>query len=292
MKPSVCPVISLLVHEHPEVVRGQLANIATFVPDATIVIHVSAAFRAEFTKSFASVPHNVFVNPKSLRMGLADGSQLLAHLENFRFIQRTGRLGTHFIFHASNELFVRHGLGEHLSAFDCGDNAFSIDNLPDWLWGRRASRDVRLNRLMSQVGVQDIYGSQCEGSFYRWDKMATMVAACDLIPESRWQRIVRSALQEKNRLPGGWRIPMPFLKSLYAQEEIFLPTLMRDSKLKYCRAFCWMNWNAGLKVSIADVDAVRHGNHDNASTGAKFFSVKRVDRNVDDIVRRHIMALL
>lgn len=303
-------LFSLAVHEKPEVVRNQVENFFHFNPGCQIVIHVSAWMPAtEFDvmrSLLADLPY-VHINDTRLWSGYGDGTQMKMHVVNFQYAQRA-RLNFRYVcLHASNDMFVKHGLADHMGNYDAGFYLPDIaDNDERWVHMVRARKDPRLKKAMRKAGIKKIVGGQVEGSFYNTAIMAEVVA-----------RIMKSAYYE---LPGiyahgssktitkftGKKTVRAVLNRLlkgifYAKEELYFPTLSQDLVKKRAPFnYLYVNWADNLNITRQDIDDIRRDDYSRLGglqqfalkyTDFNFFAVKRVDRKIDDPIRQYITSL-
>lgn len=102
----------------------QILNFTTLNPGCGIVLHMSQGFdwrkselgSEEFDEIIKDFP-NVFINTESVRTGAYDIIQ--AHISNYKYVRSI----VDFEFYcmcASNELFIKPGLYEHIKEYDCG----------------------------------------------------------------------------------------------------------------------------------------------------------------------------
>lgn len=261
-------IFSIPIHEHFEVVLDQVINIKHYNPNCAIVFHISQVFdyknslmtREEFDSCIQKIG-DVYVNPQSLRTGFADIIQ--AHISNFEYVKTVADFHF-FAMMSSNELFVREGLFEKVKTYDCGAN---VDPLNPKATAKtpQAIADNILTKIVSQFPNGEKRGSQIEGTFYRKELFATI---CRVITEAYDYREMKLA---------------------YPREEIYFSTVLyclmqQDSTVKRlddCK-FTLMQWNHALRVFISDVRRIRNSN-------TNFYSLKRIDRTLDDFVRKYIM---
>ena len=103
-------IYSLPAHEKPDVLIDQINNINRFNQQFSvlIVLHLSKRFNLsdEQVKEIAEQP-NVLINPERIITGFMDGSLFEAHLSNINHIYSLKINFRHFIFLASNMMFIR-----------------------------------------------------------------------------------------------------------------------------------------------------------------------------------------
>lgn len=172
--------VSLPVHTRPIVIAGQLANFATFLPEAKVVLHVSAQARftlAELEWALAQAGcSNAVINGQ--RRPTAWGNILPAHLANVSWIRRHLPRCTRICLHSSNDMLVRPGVACHL---EHGGNFLHrrlIRPGNRWRFAAAALGDTALQALCHRLGDAPLIGSQVEGSSY---EAALLYEVADMI---------------------------------------------------------------------------------------------------------------
>ena len=246
-------------------VIDEIINILHFNPGCCIVLHISQQFsfvseylqEEEFLKVLAEMD-NVIVNPNRLRTGFEDIIQ--CHMSNFRFAADIIDF-EYIVFASSNELYIRTGLWDDIRNYEYGpktDIVLSKDT--QWIQGIHVFEDNEFLDTLRDRNISTIYCGQFEGSFMKREMMLRM---CDDIESFYDYRKMTVK---------------------YAREEIFFHTFLaafypkakvRDENTTY------MDWEKDLRVSVADVMNI-------CRTQKGKFSLKRVQRNVNDEVRYFI----
>jgi hypothetical protein len=160
--------VSLPVHEAPLVVADQLGNFARYLPEATVVLHLSRGgvlTPSPLDAALRQAGHrNYLINPN--REQTAWGGIFRAHLVNIAFIRALGD-ATHICFHASNDMLVRPGLAGHIAREGRGYNLRPVTPRSYWWVARRALRDKTLHAFLASFGERPaLFGSQIEGAFF------------------------------------------------------------------------------------------------------------------------------
>jgi hypothetical protein len=285
-------IFSILVHEKLDVVLNQIANFVKFNPKCVIIIHLSHSFRADLGKKIekmSSLDH-VIINNKSIRTGHCDNSQFYAHFSNLLFLKKNRIVFDYVCFHASNDMFVQYGLTDYLSNFEAGFGFFQARGT--WYQGRHALKDQILLKALKKLDldVESLRGSQVEGSFICYDvykKVIALISKNRLHRNSRFResiRTIRDFNKKKNLYFPGLPEGM-----FYAKEEVYFPTFSYLFSTKNCDPYVFINWENELRVTEADIlRIIDAGNKD--MTTAKF-AVKRVERDMNDPIRKFINSL-
>ena len=264
-------VFSVPVHEKWDVVLDLVINYMHFNPECAIVLHVSKDFnesesimkREEFESAIHQIG-NVFINPVSLRTGFADIIQ--AHISNFKYLCSISEFHF-FAMCASNELFVKKGLYEHIEDYDCGVDIFFPEDRPIWRVGHFAKEDKDLKSMLVEMGGDGIVASHIEGTFYT---------------RKIFQSIV--AIIEKCYDYNTMEVPYP-------REEIYFSTVLwnmaqqnKSIKVLNPGIFTLVNWKIRYNRMTISIDDVKRSQN----VESFFYSVKRVDRNINDYIRAYI----
>jgi hypothetical protein len=285
-------IFSILVHEKLDVVLNQIANFVKFNPKCVIIIHLSHSFRADLGKKIEKISSldHVIINNKSIRTGHCDNSQFYAHFSNLLLLKKNRIVFDYVCFHASNDMFVQYGLTDYLSNFETGFGFFQARGT--WYQGRHALKDQILLKALKKLDldVESLRGSQVEGSFMCYDvykKVIALISKNRLHRNSRFResiRTIRDFNKKKNLYFPGLPEGM-----FYAKEEVYFPTFSYLFSTKNCGPYVFMNWENELRVTEADIlRIIDAGNKD--MTTAKF-AVKRVERDMNDPIRKFINSL-
>ena len=158
-------ILSIPVHEKPEVINDQIKNIVKFFPEAAIVLHISASFFDKYSISEIEKNSKVYINPEHLTTSWGD--IVLPHLSNFNYIPRLGIDYDYFVMHSSNDMYIRYGVSEYISRYEAGFNLKYMRQADTYWWPcHLAWEDPWLKLLMIRAGQTKIVASQVEGSFY------------------------------------------------------------------------------------------------------------------------------
>lgn len=263
------PLISIPVHEEPEVIIDQIKNIQRFAPQSTVILHLSQGFRWGKHKEidFSRFP-NVLVNPEHVKTVWGGGFMLDVHISNFKYALKKGRFD-YVILQSSNELFVKDGVQAYISTYDAGVYLRKIESDTLWYQGMRAYKDDNLRRMMTSAGIEQIYGCAHEGTFYKTDVFQKMVTVLEQFLASRAMS--------------------------YPQEEIYFPTVASKFVRTVTHPLCYLHWENELNVTREDIRNIRANNFDQLHSEYvpinNLFTVKRVNRKVNDPLRTYIRFL-
>lgn len=166
-------VISIPVHEAPDVVLDQIDNFRKFLADPVIIIHISGSTKTIFPIDDITSRKNVFINPTHLK---TDWKNIIStHISNFKYACSITDLD-YFVMHSSNDMYVRNGLEEYICQYQAGFNhRYILSDISLWEMGYPAWHDTTLQHIRNAIGQTTIVSSQIEGSFYRKNVMKLIV---------------------------------------------------------------------------------------------------------------------
>lgn len=157
-------VISIPVHEKPDVIKNQIENFRKYLNNPIIVLHVSKVFFEQYSIQDLKQIYGVYVNPKHLDTKWGD--IIHAHISNYEFIREIVDFD-YFVFHSSNDMYIRYGFEEYIQKYEAGFNIRKVINRNSHWWpGNAAFKDIQLAKLMNICGQTMIIASQIESSFY------------------------------------------------------------------------------------------------------------------------------
>lgn len=173
-------IISIPVHEKPDVIRDQINNIKKYFPEAEIVIHVSKEYFKQWKLEEIGYFPGVYINPQHLETHWGD--ILLPHISNFNYIHSLNLDYDYFVMHSSNDMYVRYGVADYIKSYQAGFT-FRYMKRPSSHWWpcEYAFKDPLLKALMDKIRQSRIVASQLEGSFYKREIIEKIM---DFIQES------------------------------------------------------------------------------------------------------------
>jgi hypothetical protein len=168
------------------------------------------------------------------------------------------------VLEASNDLYVRPGAPERIAETRAGFIAQHVTEQTTWVQGPPALRDRQLAAMLADVGAEEIWGGQVEGSYYAADLFREML---DVI---------------------GRHMDLSAEREVYNREEMYFPALgqhllggaPKGHNLVYVDTL-----TRGPAISPAVVYSVLDGTLAGAWTGSDNYGVKRVARRIDDLNR-------
>lgn len=157
-------VISIPVHEKPDVIIDQIQNIKKYFVNAVIVLHISRSFFRNYSADSLYGLSDVYINPQNLET--AWGNIIMTHVSNFEYI--SGLIDfDYFLMHSSNDMYVRYGVENYISKYDAGFCRREVlQKYSMWWPGEAAWNDRQLRNIMQKIGQTRIFATQIEGSFY------------------------------------------------------------------------------------------------------------------------------
>ena len=261
-------IFSIPIHQRFEVVLDQIYNFRHFNPNCGIVFHLSQGFdeagSALSKDEFLSIVEkigNVYINPTSVRTGFADIIQ--AHISNFEYVKDCVDFDF-FAVCASNEAFVRSGLYDYIRDFDCGFSSCPIKKASDWRFGDWLFQDEKLLSYVNNTEAKILNFTKPEGQYY---KKNLFLDICTKI----------KGFYDYN--------VMPFA---YPREEVYFSTIAcnmnaAQQSLKIGDIFTYSAYHFAFLWDVSRIECNR------VSSGRyPFFSVKRVDRSINDNIRIYL----
>lgn len=269
-------LFSIPVHEKPEVVIDQVLNFQHFNPGCGIVLHISQAFdfsksvmdRETFVQKLTALG-NVFVNPESLRTGLQDMIQ--AHIANYRYMRSVCDFDK-FCLCASNDMFYKAGLAEHIRPYACGEDPLVIapeEGKGDrpffrYYYTWKALQDECLKNELAKMETDTIWFSHIEGSYYSKDLFEELANQIEAFYDYRK------------------------MEMKYPREEVYFSTcyMNTDKRERYplCPdgVFTFVPWSRdGFWVWESDL-------HKLEKNPGGYFCVKRVARELNVYLRKYL----
>lgn len=289
-------LISLPIHERPEVVADQLENIKRFMPSSLVMIHISKGFQGDVTglQDLISWQYQgfAFINPE--RLNTAWAGMIQSHLSNFKAAVDAELDFTHFAMHASNDMFVKLGAEEYIEKHGCGVQQFPCS--PDMMWTprRRATWDPQLHAIMDDIGATKMHGSQIEGTFY------TKSIFEDI------HGLFRKNFDVNKIEQYGTKDDNDHNNTLYAREELYFSIIASEIvRGKLARPYLFSEVMTGVKTTPVLIDQIRTNEVNDEDCVEKricdphyrlydkenLYAVKRVARDLRDPLRRYIREL-
>lgn len=249
--------ISIPVHEQHLVVENQLQNIRQFVPNSVVVLHVSGDSPSSFLQGIRAIAKKmdgfVFVNPTNFKTHAANEAGQVTglstvHANNFSYLESVIDFDT-FAIDTSNDMFVRHGIGEVFKKYSCGFHVSMSDPTTyPYKWV--------VDHISKYVTVKTMEKGSQEGSFY---------------PKHVFKEV--SAVIQK-------------MGGMIKAEEMYLPSLafnlFPELYSKNSGAHYVFHNPAHAAVTREDIHKVQYGEH-----GLRY-GVKRVPRTMEDETRKYI----
>lgn len=195
-------LISIPVHEKPDVILDQIENIKRFFSEAQVILHISAGFYKEFTQEKLENISGVWINPTHIET--AWGDIMMPHILNFEYAYQNIDFD-YFVMHSSNDLYITQGAAKYMEKYDAGFNLrFVRQQYTRWWPTALMWTDPWLRDVMNRCGQTQIVASQVEGSFYKREIMGKVIG------------IIRNSITAGSNLN---------LKDRYPREEVFFSTI-------------------------------------------------------------------
>lgn len=281
-------LVSLAVHENSDVVLQQIRNIKKYVPNSIVILHLANGF------DFNEKVSDVYINPISLNTGFLDGSLLFVHLSNLKHAYEKNFNFEHVLFCGSNELFIKKGIDIFIEKYDCSsswsrdqstqiDDGFKRANLDKTLLSllkkdqkilrKRAPEGTFYSkRLASREKIEKFWGCLSFKLFFLFYRVKVLSKVRGIVLNPLARLIVKFNVKSSIAIFG------------YAAEEFYIPSIFHEDNAVLSDSTCYINWEKNLTITENEVDKLR------LSLNNKF-SVKRVERKLDDPIRLYIENL-
>lgn len=258
-------VISIPVHEEPNVVENHLSNIKKFTNNVAVVLHASAHSGIEFYNQIKNLTENkfkdfAFLNNNSFDT-YAPGQNAnvtglsTVHCSNFKYIDSIIEFD-YFALETSNDMFVRRGVENLWEHYECGCNTSQHNTSA---CRNDAERNI-INKISNLINLNTIEIHGPEGTFY---------------PKEVFKEVSNIVIDK--------------IGGFFGDEEIVLHTLAFniDNTLynKNCNSsYIYHDYRDAATKEI-DILSVRNGDKNNK------YAVKRVPRKINDHCRNFIAEL-
>jgi hypothetical protein len=286
------------------VVIDQVNNIQFFVPESVVVLHFSKQFTnwGKYSIKDFEKMDNVIVNPARIPTSYATGILLYLHMLNFKAAVSNCNFDV-FTLHSSNELFVKPGLSKYLEKYDSGFYQHEQTNRnTEWVPGKSTFRDRKLKKIMNKLQLKNIYMSQVEGTFYNRmiaEKIFNIFEKFNIHGVSgEYAFIWDNAVKHVKNFDFICFVFQDLLRRdlLYAKEEVYFPTIASRFAANIGTPYACINWAKDLLVTKDAVDSIIADTHgflkqSNMARYQDVFSVKRIERKMDDPLRTYIKSL-
>jgi len=255
-------VVSLPGHERPEIVINQIQNVQYYMPEAVIVLHISAFFEWNGTENMNVFKlDNVLINPERIPTVYGQGMLPDVHNSNFKFALKNTDFD-YFTMHSSNDMFIKNGVKEYIANYDAGVNQMMVQIHTDWPQKLFAEKDPVLAQLMKHLNIPEMIGSQIEGTFYKTEIFKEMV-----------EEIERFYSYKIEGIP------------YYAREELYYPIVASKFVKNFGIPYTYMKLDGPIPIDM--IDDIRSNN-----IMPDIYNVKRVLRDMSNPVRVYINSLM
>ena len=311
--------ISIPVHEKMDVIVDQMKNFEKYFPEAMVILHLSqsATFSIEELEEIFldNEVTNTIINP--IQVKTSWGAIIQAHLENIRYIVQLDN-AEKVIFHSSNDMLIRQGVYPYVR--DKKNIFHQRKCFADSLWwvSRRALKD----KILTDYFDNNLQASQIEGSMYEIKLLTDLINEIDnnnleitSQPFYPREEIIFSSFANKTGIvPDG----LPYVFSeIHQFDRVFFTILERYSCLFRLPFYLgkiavqilekWLlkkhnyriNKQTIRSICQQDKNYLQHYLRLNDGKSSiwmcyeieNLFGVKRVERNINNSIRRFIREL-
>lgn len=246
-------LISQLVYEPIQWLTALIDNKEKFTSNQTsLCFHLNSESKYSEYEMRLLKSRMVLINPERIRVRAGDGSILMGHLSNFKFVSKFQTF-SHIIFASSNMFWIRKDIETYVYKYNHSVGLEGVRN--GNLHAPRYMRNSTIYKILSKNYSKELW-SYHEGTFYP----TTIVTNFRIFLETFFSRI--EVMEHK-----------------YFPEEFWLPTYMLNYEKshyhKISRPLCWRI--PGPKSNPYD-SIVTHKIIDNLS--CRYYAIKRVLRNL------------
>lgn len=158
-------VVSIPIHENLEVAIDQIRNLKKYILGVGIIVHISEKYNAQIKhcEKMEQI-EDVYINKRHINTD--EKGIIYAHISNYYFARQYSEFD-YFIMHASNDMYIKRGIIDYLDSYEAGFNIHIITCKSQWGPGNYALKDRQLSFILNKYNITSIVGTQIEGSFYR-----------------------------------------------------------------------------------------------------------------------------
>ena len=320
-------LVSLAVHEKPDVIKDQIKNFKFFLKNVVFILHVSKSYFDKYNIEELKGIEDVYINPENLITKW--GNIVSTHISNYNYAKDNIKFD-YIIFHSSNDMLVKHGAYEYIIQYDAGYQLRKVNkNNVHWWPAFLAMKDSQLEQMKNRIGQSTLIASQLEGSFYKKEIMDKVIEIINLYYDessstsfypkeefyfstlssavSDWSKIGKPIifseihrfdrtlwnLKEIFRKINKWTFSKIFGWKLYFLFENLLNTVLFKSK------FYKIKEKDINKINNSDKRYLRKQNFLNDGSGSfqlydisNLFGVKRVEREYNNKIRKYIRKFM
>lgn len=169
-------VFSLLVHESIACVYDQVLNWATYVPNSAVVIHINriAPFDLDELNQCLSKVSGIGIYLNPTRLEVNTWALLEAHMSNWNVLKQSEINCEYVIIEASNSMFCRRGVLEHIFKYDCGyRTAWTAVDFGKFGWKNHPMESD--HGFIRYMHGQPLRNHQPEGSWFRYSMFLPVI---------------------------------------------------------------------------------------------------------------------
>ena len=258
---------SILAHEAPDVLTGQIRNFALYNPGCVIALHLNPSI-GEYVPP-DDVMAEIIVNPTRYSLYWC-GSLVHAINANFKAAIHATTFDR-FEIHASNDLFIKHGRSSYNDGSDASMDSILQSVSSGWAPISRTQRTVEWAALDAFV-PGDVWGCYLEGTSYSTALFTEIVQIYDRVmpgftPDCAFEEVFYSTLS--HRLTTSIGANTQYECKIHNNPTTDTIDLIMSDVIYYNAAY-------GLPTYPFDM---RYR-----------YSLRRIMRKVDDPVRQYIMS--
>ena len=275
-------LFSTPVHESNEVIRDTLNNARKYNPGCIFVLHVSAGFK-DFDETIADAS-DVLINPIRFRTIHSRTSHVPLHFTNYLHAYNKGVQFDHVCILHTSEMFVKHGMEDYIKNYDYSlwFNEDTQPREPAWPPYAVSFQNKVFKTLFDGNDSRNYLGNVLEGHW--WSR-------------ELFEQMFQWTSKHYDIMTMMWP---------YAAEEVYFATLIHhlSTTKNYGHPYCCFHHKTHYVDNTQDVDDIR-ANVDITFwqpnnflynkvpfPGKNLYSIKRINRDLEDPIRRYINSLV
>jgi len=272
-------LFSIPVHESNQTVINTIENARKYNPDCIFVLHVSKSF-ADF--NIGNID-GVLINPIQFDTKHAH-SQVSTHITNFIHACNCKINFTHFCILHTSEMYIKNGLNEYIKNLDYSLWFTPETQFYEWNWPPlyNAYNSRVFKNLFDGQNYNNYLGNLIEGSFFS---------------KELFLEITNWTIKNYDIING--------MNVSYSLEEVYFPTLSYHlgKGCDFGHPVCCFHHKTHYVDNITDVDDLRKNKMVTfwqpnnfrylriPFPGNNLYSIKRINRDLNDPIRSYINSL-
>lgn len=159
-------VFDLIAHESIACIHDQVLNFSLYAPGNAVIIHLSSIAPFGLKELYHCLSDitgiGIYLNPA--RFETTSTSLLRPHLSNWVMLKNSSISCKYLVIEASNSMFCRHGVQEHIVKFNCGyRNGLTVEGFENCGW---PNHPMKFDECFINYIQKPLHNCQPEGSWF------------------------------------------------------------------------------------------------------------------------------